>query len=250
MCWCPQLHHVQTWLSQPLLVLTVPNTGRNLPNSSYRGLDEEDHCLYKSLFAVLSSRYVCLLIRRLCLLTIIAPIFYMTSWSVVWDTMNELHRRNTLYNRWGYTMQIEPLHAYFPCPHCWAAYLVKIDLRVTSNGHLPLGAHVQSTCTRVVDIQIGKKDYHTCVIRDDSNLTPLILLDEDVISFFMARWEPCTLQTYPSLSLLEHNISDHTLSTVWVLIGCLTSDLPFSHRSFHEHAIFCHIVRYAFSCHA
>ena len=53
----PQLHHRQTWLSQPLSVSTVPNTGRNLPNSSYRGLDEEDTSLYRGLFAVLSLRY-------------------------------------------------------------------------------------------------------------------------------------------------------------------------------------------------
>ena len=32
----------QTWLSQPLPVSTVPNTGRGLFNSSDRGLDEED----------------------------------------------------------------------------------------------------------------------------------------------------------------------------------------------------------------
>ena len=32
----------QTWLCQPLPVSTVPNTGRNLSNSNYGGLDEED----------------------------------------------------------------------------------------------------------------------------------------------------------------------------------------------------------------
>ena len=32
----------QTWLSQALPASTVPNTGRNLSKSSYRGLDEEE----------------------------------------------------------------------------------------------------------------------------------------------------------------------------------------------------------------
>ena len=32
----------QIWLSQPLPVSTVPNTGRNLSNISYRGLGEEE----------------------------------------------------------------------------------------------------------------------------------------------------------------------------------------------------------------
>ena len=210
MCWCSQLHHGQTWLSQPLSVSTVPNTGRNLPNSSYRGLDEEDYSLYRGLFAVLSLRYECLLYSKALFINNNCP--HLLHDLLVWDTMNELHRRNTLYNRWGYTMQIVPLHADFSCPHCWAAYLIKICLRVTSDGQivwvacsialratcfptlqvavtlsapvsasitsmafvvslffwtvasrstiedLPLGAHVQSTCTRVVDIQIGKKD--------------------------------------------------------------------------------------------
>ena len=35
-----------TCLSQPLPVSIVPNTGRNLSNSSYRGLNEEDYSLY------------------------------------------------------------------------------------------------------------------------------------------------------------------------------------------------------------
>ena len=32
----------QTWLCQPLPVSTVPNTWRNLYNSNYRALDEEE----------------------------------------------------------------------------------------------------------------------------------------------------------------------------------------------------------------
>ena len=35
----------QTSLCQPLPVSTVPNTGRNLSNSNYRGLDEEEERL-------------------------------------------------------------------------------------------------------------------------------------------------------------------------------------------------------------
>ena len=35
----------QNWLCQPLPVSTVPNTGRNLYNSNYRGLDEEEERL-------------------------------------------------------------------------------------------------------------------------------------------------------------------------------------------------------------
>ena len=38
----PQIVRVQTWLCQPLPVSTVPDTGRNLSNSNYRGLDEEE----------------------------------------------------------------------------------------------------------------------------------------------------------------------------------------------------------------
>ena len=37
----PPIARGQTWLCQPLPVSTVPNAGRNLPNSNYRGLDEE-----------------------------------------------------------------------------------------------------------------------------------------------------------------------------------------------------------------
>ena len=42
MWWCPPIAHGQTWLCQPSPVSTVPNTGRNLSNSNYRGLDEEE----------------------------------------------------------------------------------------------------------------------------------------------------------------------------------------------------------------
>ena len=38
----PPIARGQTCLFQPLPVSTVPNTGRNLSNSDYRGLDEED----------------------------------------------------------------------------------------------------------------------------------------------------------------------------------------------------------------
>ena len=41
----PPIVHGQTWLFQPLPVSTVPNTGRNLSNSNYRGLDEEEERL-------------------------------------------------------------------------------------------------------------------------------------------------------------------------------------------------------------
>ena len=33
----------QTWLFQPLTVSTVPNTGRNLSNSNYRGLNDDQN---------------------------------------------------------------------------------------------------------------------------------------------------------------------------------------------------------------
>ena len=39
----PPIARGQTWLCQPLPVSTVPNTGRNLSNSNYRGLNEEDY---------------------------------------------------------------------------------------------------------------------------------------------------------------------------------------------------------------
>ena len=39
----PPIAREQTWLGQPLPVSTVPNTGRNLSNSNYRGLDVEDN---------------------------------------------------------------------------------------------------------------------------------------------------------------------------------------------------------------
>ena len=38
----PPIARGQTWLFQPLPVSTVPNTGRNLSNSNYPSLDEED----------------------------------------------------------------------------------------------------------------------------------------------------------------------------------------------------------------
>ena len=41
----PPIARGQTWLCQPLTVSTVPNIGRNLYNSKYRGLDEEDEHL-------------------------------------------------------------------------------------------------------------------------------------------------------------------------------------------------------------
>ena len=41
----PPIARGQTWLCQPLPVSTVPNTGRNLSNSNYRGLDEEEERL-------------------------------------------------------------------------------------------------------------------------------------------------------------------------------------------------------------
>ena len=39
----PPIAHGQTWLFQPPPVSTVPNTGRNLFNSYYRAVDEEEH---------------------------------------------------------------------------------------------------------------------------------------------------------------------------------------------------------------
>ena len=48
----------------PWTDLAVPNTGRNLPNSIYRGLDEEDYSLIRGIFAVLSLRYGCLLYSK------------------------------------------------------------------------------------------------------------------------------------------------------------------------------------------
>ena len=45
----------------PWTDLAVSNTGRNLPKSIYRGLNEEDYSLNRGLFAVLSLRYGCLL---------------------------------------------------------------------------------------------------------------------------------------------------------------------------------------------
>ena len=38
----PPIARGHTWLSQPLPVSTVPNTGRNQSDSGYRGLDEEE----------------------------------------------------------------------------------------------------------------------------------------------------------------------------------------------------------------
>ena len=38
----PPIARGQIWLCQPLPVSTVPNTGRNLSNSNYRGLDGEE----------------------------------------------------------------------------------------------------------------------------------------------------------------------------------------------------------------
>ena len=38
----PPIARGRTWLCQPLSVSTVPHTGRNLSNSKYRGLDEEE----------------------------------------------------------------------------------------------------------------------------------------------------------------------------------------------------------------
>ena len=56
------------WLCQPLPVSTVPNTGWNLSNSTYRGLDEEEershcprlwecylHAIYRELLSLLYS---------------------------------------------------------------------------------------------------------------------------------------------------------------------------------------------------
>ena len=48
----------------PWTDLAVSNTGRNLPNSIYRGLDEEDYSLSRGLFTVLSLRYGCLLYSK------------------------------------------------------------------------------------------------------------------------------------------------------------------------------------------
>ena len=39
----PPIAPGQTWLFQPLPVLTVPNTGRNISNSNYRWLNEENY---------------------------------------------------------------------------------------------------------------------------------------------------------------------------------------------------------------
>ena len=58
---CLILWHVMMPPIAPWTDLAMPNTGRNLPNSIYRGLDEEDYSLYRGIFAVLSLRYGCLL---------------------------------------------------------------------------------------------------------------------------------------------------------------------------------------------
>ena len=44
-CGDAPIAHGQTWLCQTLPVSTVPNTGRNLSNSNYRGLDGEEEQL-------------------------------------------------------------------------------------------------------------------------------------------------------------------------------------------------------------
>ena len=43
----------QTWPCQPLPVSTVSNTGRNLSNSNYRGLDEEEGIVSDTYHAVM-----------------------------------------------------------------------------------------------------------------------------------------------------------------------------------------------------
>ena len=48
----------QTWLCQPLPVSTVPNTVRNLSNSSYRGLDDDDEYVCFCLSGQIGSTFL------------------------------------------------------------------------------------------------------------------------------------------------------------------------------------------------
>ena len=57
---CREFAHRHTWLFQLLPVSTVPNTEKNISNSNYRGLDEEEFtdvgirspCLYSMLSTI------------------------------------------------------------------------------------------------------------------------------------------------------------------------------------------------------
>ena len=78
----------------------------------------------------------------------------------------------------------------------------------SSDVPLGRGAHVQRTCTLCGIHTNGEEGLtHICVIRDASNLLSLILLDEDVISFFMAWCDTCTLQKYTHQNLYWNTIS-------------------------------------------
>ena len=185
----------------------------------------------------------------------------MTSWSVVWDTMRQLHRRKTLYNRWGYTCKLHPctfrihiaeLHTWsrsawgspamdklsglvvpLPCvavvyPHCkllWpyqpmlARARWSLSCPCSSEQLLPdpqsTDLLLESSCVKHV-YTCGRhtkgEEWLTHMCHQRWFKPPLDIAGRECDRLRHGlMWDLYASDIYPSKSLLEHNISDHTL---------------------------------------